>query len=254
MTKKDVIKEFTSLKGVGEAKAELLYSHGYDSMEKLRRASVEDLTKIKGISKKNASDIIEQLHQKPEHKKEKKPEKKDTEEKTKPTETKKAVEEKEKTEDSDKKSSVQDEVEIVDETEQRYKPKIKPVVTDDLKRQLRIRKQLKKRTPEFLREEWFRYKRIPRNWRAPDGYTSKMRRNFKYRPSKVRIGFKGPHDVRGLHPSGFSEVIIHTPAELDKLDPKTQAARIGATVGTKKRQEIAKKAQERNIRVLNMKV
>ncbi len=246
-TKKDVIKAFTSLKGIGEAKAELLYEQGYHSLEELRHARVEDLTKIKGISKKNAADIIEQLTQQDT---EKTPAAKSKKE-SKPAEQTKETEEIQKTEQS---PVNEDKVEIIDEKQQQYTPKIKPELTPDLRRQLSIRKQLKRRTPEFLREEWFRYKRIPRNWRAPDGYTSKMRRNLKYRPSKVRIGFKGPQDVRGLHPTGFSEVIIHTPAELDRLNPKTQAARIGSTVGTKKRQEIAKKAKERNIRVLNMKV
>ncbi|MHA1171367.1 MAG: 50S ribosomal protein L32e [Candidatus Heimdallarchaeota archaeon] len=111
---------------------------------------------------------------------------------------------------------------------------------------------MKKRTPEFLREEWFRYKRIPKNWRRPDGITSKMRINLKYRPSKVRIGFRGPKETRGLHSSGFEEIIIHNMNELEAVNPKTQAARIGSTVGTKKRIEIAKKAEKLDIRILNM--
>jgi large subunit ribosomal protein L32e len=245
MTKKDAIKEFTSLKGVGEAKAELLYENGYHTLDQLKQTSEEDLTKIKGISKKNAQDILNQLKEekvpkskKPQVKEAKKQEKEEPE----TPETKKQPAEK------------KDDVEIVDETEKKYKPKIKPELTDEIKRKLVIRKQLKKRTPEFLREEWFRYKRIPRNWRVPDGYTSKMRRNIKYRPSKVHVGFKGPKEVRGFHPSGFQEVIIHTVAELDRINPKTHAARIGSTVGTKKRLEIAKKAEELNIRLLNMKV
>ena len=107
-----------------------------------------------------------------------------------------------------------------------------------------IRKQIKKRKPEFLREEWFRYKRIPKNWRRPDGITSKMRINLKYRPSKVRVGFRSPREVRGLHSSGFEEVMIHNVAELDGVDSKKQAVRISGTVGTKKRLEISEKAKE----------
>jgi large subunit ribosomal protein L32e len=48
-------------------------------------------------------------------------------------------------------------------------------------------------------------------------------------------------------------VIIHTSKELEKIDPKKQAVRIGGTVGTKKRLEIAKRAAELDIRILNMK-
>jgi len=50
MTKEDVVKEFSSLKGVGKAKAELLYENGFNSSDKLKKASVKDLTKIKGVN------------------------------------------------------------------------------------------------------------------------------------------------------------------------------------------------------------
>ena len=128
------------------------------------------------------------------------------------------------------------------------KPELKPEIKDKLEK----RKEIKKRTPAFLREEWYRYKRIPKNWRRPDGITSKMRRNFKYRPSKVRVGFRGPKDVRGFHASGFEEVAVYNLKDLENINPKTQAARIGGTVGTRKRTDIGKKAEELNIRVLNL--
>ena len=136
--------------------------------------------------------------------------------------------------------------------EEKYKVKKKPELTKNLKQRLRVRKELKKRTPEFLREEWFRYKKISKNWRRPDGITSKMRINLKYRPSKVRIGYRGPREVRGLHSSGFEEVMVHNINDLNTVNPKTQAARIGGSVGTKKRMDIEKKAQELEIRILNL--
>ena len=132
------------------------------------------------------------------------------------------------------------------------KPKKKPVLDEELKQQLEKRKEIKKRTPEFLREEWFRYKRIPKNWRRPDGITSKMHKNLAYRPSKVRVGFRGPKQTRGLHSSGFEEVTIFNVKDLENLNPKTQAARIGGSVGTKKRIDIGKKAEELDIRLLNL--
>ena len=232
MTKESVLKEFEALKGVGKVKAKLIYDNGFDSMEKLKKAKIKDLTKLKGITEKNANEILGQIKEKKEKPMNKTPEKKDKEE---PKEKK------------------ADDVEIVDKKEGAYKPKIKPQLNEKEKNQLIIRRQIKKRTPHFLRDEGFRYKRIPKNWRRPTGYTSKLRINLKYRPSKVRVGFRAPKLVRGLHPSGFQEVIIHTVKELDAIDPKKQAVRIGSTVGTKKRLEIAKKASERDIRLLNMK-
>jgi large subunit ribosomal protein L32e len=132
-----------------------------------------------------------------------------------------------------------------------YVVKKKPTLPEELKEKLRIRTQVKQRTPTFLREEWFRYKRIPQNWRRPDGLHSKMRVNLKYRPSRVRVGFRGPKETRGLHPSGFEEIMVYTVNDLDSINPETQAARIGGTVGSKKRQAIIEKAKERDIRLLN---
>jgi len=234
MTKEAVLKEFEALKGVGKVKAKLLYDNGFDSMEKLRKAKVNDLTKLKGITEKNAKEILNQVKEKKQktpRKTQEKPEKKDAEE-----QTEKKVEA----------------VEIVEEKEGTYKPKIKPQLSDKEKEQLVIRRQIKRRTPHFLRDEGFRYKRIPKNWRRPTGYTSKLRINLKYRPSKVRVGFRSPKIVRGLHASGFEEVMVHTAKELDKIDAKKQAVRIGGTVGTKKRLEIVKRADELNIRILNI--
>jgi large subunit ribosomal protein L32e len=136
--------------------------------------------------------------------------------------------------------------------EEKYKAKKKPKFSKEQKERFKLRKQIKKRTPNFLREEWFRYKRIPKNWRRPDGISSKMRINLKYRPSKVRVGFRGPKDVRGLHSSGFEEVIVHNVNDLDAIDPNKQAVRIGSSVGTKKRMDIEKKAEELDVRILNM--
>ena len=235
MTKEAVLKEFEALKGVGKAKAKLLYDNGFDSMDTLKKAKLKDLTKLKGITEKNAKEIIGQLKEKKE-----KPAKK----------TKELKEEKKDTEETNEKK-IHD-VEIVEEKKGVYKPKIKPQLDNKQKEQLVIRRQIKKRTPHFLRDEGFRYKRIPKNWRRPTGYTSKLRINLKYRPSKVRVGFRAPKIVRGLHPSGFEEVMIHTVKELETIDPKKQAVRIGGTVGTKKRLDIAKRAGELDIRVLNM--
>ncbi len=255
MAKDDVIKEFTSLKGVGKAKAELLYKNGFNSLDKLKKAAVADLTKVDGISETSAKDIVGQFKQPAKAKKTttKKPtEKKPATPKKKPVEKKTELKPKATEKKEEKPKKEEEEVDIEEEKEEeKYKVKKKPTLSKEQQEKLAVRKQIKKRTPTFLREEWFRYKRIPRNWRRPDGITSKMRINLKYRPSKVRVGFRGPKEVRGLHASGFEEIIIHNANELERIDPKTQAARIGGSVGTRKRIEIGKKADELEVRILN---
>lgn len=250
MAKEDVIKEFSSLNGVGKAKAELIYNSGFDSLEKLGKASVEDLVKIKGINEKFAKDIKDQLKKEINTTSEKKAEKPPS--KPEKTTEKKSTSETKTKEEKPKTARKEKDVEIIEEEEESaYRVKKKPELSKELKERLLIRKQIKKRTPDFIREEWFRYKRIPRNWRRPDGITSKMRINLKYRPNKVRVGYRGPKETRGLHPSGFEEVAVYNVRDIENVDPKTQAARIGSTVGTKKRIEIEKKAEELDVRVLN---
>ena len=260
MAKKDVINEFTKIQGIGKAKAEALYNKGYDSLEKLKKSNVKDLTKVDGITESIAKNIKNQLKEKQELTKPKAPKKekiekpkqeKVSDKKSKPEK----IEEIEKTkqEEKPKVTKKEDKVEIeTEEEEEKYRVKKKPELSKEIKRSLRLRKQIKSRTPDFLREEWFRYKKLSKNWRRPDGISSKMRINLKYRPSKVRVGFRGPKEVRGLHSSGFEEVYVYNVNDLKSIDPKKQAARIGSSVGTKKRIDIEKKAEELDVRILNL--
>jgi len=128
----------------------------------------------------------------------------------------------------------------------------KPVLSDELKEALALRAAQKKATPSFRRTEWFRYKRLSRSgWRKPHGMDNKQRRNYKYRSSLVRIGHGKVSVASGLHPSGFEEVMVHNSGDLETIDPETQAARVGATVGGRKRENIHSRADELGIRVLN---
>ncbi len=139
-----------------------------------------------------------------------------------------------------------------DEGEDVYMVKQKPVLDEEMKAALALRAAQKKKTPSFRRTEWFRYKRLSRSgWRAPHGMDSKQRRNYKYRGSLVRIGHGKVAAARFLHPSGFREVMVHNVAELEAIDPETEAARVGSSVGGRKREHIYSRADELGIRVLN---
>lgn len=143
-------------------------------------------------------------------------------------------------------------VEIEEEAvEEIYVPHQKPELSLEVKRQLRHRDEIRRRRPKFRRQDWFRYKRLGEQWRKPRGRHSKQRKHKKYRPNVVSIGYRSPALVRGLHPSGFEEIRISNPKELEQLDPKRQAARIAHSVGTKKREKILERADELGIRVLN---
>ena len=67
----------------------------------------------------------------------------------------------------------------------------------------------------------------------------------------MQVGFRGPASVRGLHPSGFEEILVYNAKTLEMVDPKAQAIRISGKVGDKKREIIVEKADKLKIRVLN---
>jgi len=156
-------------------------------------------------------------------------------------------------EDFDEEDDNWDEDDDWDEDEDEgHVAKQKPVLSDDMKAALALRHEQKKKTPSFRRTEWFRYKRLSRSgWRAPHGMDSKQRRNYKYRSSLVRVGHGKVAAARGLHPSGFREVMVQNTADLDNIDPETEAARVGRSVGGRKREQIYSRADELGIRVLN---
>lgn len=119
------------------------------------------------------------------------------------------------------------------------------------RRALQSRKRAKHKKPEFLRSESWRYAKLSESWRRPRGLDHKMRRKIKGWPPMVSTGYKGPKIARGLHPSGYREVLVHNPQEVSDVDSKTQVARIAHTVGKKKRALIIAAAREKKITVLN---
>ncbi|MGP6239511.1 50S ribosomal protein L32e [Cuniculiplasma sp. SKW4] len=131
---------------------------------------------------------------------------------------------------------------------------IKPILDKNTKRLLKIKNRQARKRVEFRRQEWFRYKKFGEEWRKPRGKHSKLREHLSRRPPVVDAGYRGPAAVRGLHPSGFREVLVHNMKELEQLDKNTQACRIASTIGRKKRVQMEEKAEELGIRVLNRSV
>jgi large subunit ribosomal protein L32e len=121
-------------------------------------------------------------------------------------------------------------------------------INDDL---LRARKKVSTTRPKFVRQESWRYKRLAENWRKPKGVDNKMRKQVSGVPPLVKVGYRGPKSARGLHPSGYRDRLIHNIRDLEKLDPKIDAARIGHSVGRRKRIDIVSRANALGVKVLN---
>lgn len=121
-------------------------------------------------------------------------------------------------------------------------------INDDL---LRARKKVSATRPKFVRQESWRYIRLAENWRKPKGVDNKMRKQVSGVPPLVKVGYRGPKRARGLHPSGYRDRLIHNIRDLEKLDPKIDAARIGHSVGRRKRIDIVSRADALGVKVLN---
>ena len=120
------------------------------------------------------------------------------------------------------------------------------------KRALKLRARIKKGKPKFARPESWRYVRLKENWRNPRGLDNKVRMYIKGWPPPVSSGYGGPRVSRGLHPSGYEEILVYNVEQVSKVAPSTQAMRIAHTVGKRKRTQILAEARKRKIVVLNL--
>ena len=162
------------------------------------------------------------------------------------------IEEVSNEEESDSEDFFEDDDDFYEDLEGIHTARQKPILDDEIKTMLKFRAAQKKKQPAFRRQEWFRYKRLSHSgWRKPKGYQSKQRLNMKYRTPMARIGFGKISAVRGLHSSGFEEVLIHKIEDLESINPEKQAIRIGSSVGNRKRLSIHDRADDLGLRVLN---
>ncbi len=109
----------------------------------------------------------------------------------------------------------------------------------------------KRDKPNFRRKNYGRTtrKRIKEGWKRPRGTDNKQRMKRKEHGKLPSIGWRNPKEIRGTHPLGAYEVIVHNPDELSQA--KGRLIRIAGPVGKKKRMLIVKKAEEMKLTVLN---
>lgn len=212
------------ISGVGQAKAEALREAGFETVDDVRQATRDELAEVEGIGNALAARIKADVGE------------------LEVEETEAEIEE------ADAEPEV-DEEPVETELRPRGLVDKTPELDDEDRRLLGERARVGQ--PTFRRQDAHKKQRVPETWRRPRGGQSKQRRRVKGKGAVVEAGYRTPKRIRGRHPSGFEEILVHTVDDLDDVDPATQAVRIGGTVGGRKRERIEEEAEEREIRVLN---
>ena len=116
------------------------------------------------------------------------------------------------------------------------------------------RKAIKKRKPDFRRQDAHKKKRISRTgYRKSRGLQSKVRLNKRSYVKKANLGYGSPSAAKNLHPSGLLPFVVDNVGLLERINPELEGIIISSTVGARKKIEILKKASELKITVLNVK-
>lgn len=121
-------------------------------------------------------------------------------------------------------------------------------MADEKKRLIQVRSD---KSATFKRDGAGKKKQLSESWRRPRGLHSKKRRQKKAKGPLPTPGYGSPVAVRHMHPSGYHEVRVFSPADLEGLNPAEVAIRIGATVGNRKRIVIQAEAVTAGLKILN---
>ncbi len=117
---------------------------------------------------------------------------------------------------------------------------------------LELRKQIKNKKPDFVRQDAHKQKRLGKKWRRPKGLHSKIRLNLKGRGKNVSAGYRGPKKVRHLHKSGLWRCIIKSSKDLEGLNAKESCLIISSSLGNRKKIALLKRAKELSFNVINI--
>ena len=118
---------------------------------------------------------------------------------------------------------------------------------------LELRRKIKKKKPDFIRQCANKKKRLGKKYRRAKGIDSKMRLKLKGHLRNISKGYKSPKAVRGLSREGLIQVRISSLNDLKNIDKEKQGIIIASSVGLKKKIEIIKKAKKQGIKILNIK-
>jgi large subunit ribosomal protein L32e len=120
-----------------------------------------------------------------------------------------------------------------------------------IKELIEVRKTLKAKKPEFLRQNALIKKKVSRSYRKPRGCSSRMRTSLAGYPPKVSQGYQSPKLVKGLNNDGLKIVIIDSLNKLNKVDKVKDIVVISSKVGNKKALALYSEAKKLGLKVEN---
>ena len=116
---------------------------------------------------------------------------------------------------------------------------------------LQVRKQVKARKPKFIRQQGNHLTSLSKNWRAPKGVHSKIRRKRRGKMKQPSTGYGSPKKVMHFHPSGLKPIRITNSNQLNNVT-KEHGLIISRTLGKRKKLALLKEVEERKLPVLNI--
>jgi large subunit ribosomal protein L32e len=109
-----------------------------------------------------------------------------------------------------------------------------------------------KKKPLFRRTQGAMCNKLKgKGWRRPRGKHNKLRDSKKGKGEVPSIGYGADRKMKDLHPCGLEDRIIANLDDIDRIDPKKQAARISSTVGKRKKILLLEQLQNKEIKVVN---
>lgn len=115
-----------------------------------------------------------------------------------------------------------------------------------------LRNKMNAKRRNFYKQGAHKKKRLEKKWKFPRGCDSKIAIERKGYPKRVKVGYRGPAEARGLSKDGFMIVFVRNLNDLKKID-KTKSTVCIASIGMKKKIEIVKECVKLGLRLLNLK-
>ncbi len=109
---------------------------------------------------------------------------------------------------------------------------------------------------KFIRQDFWRHSKLGKRrrklikWRRPKGRHSKMRKQRKSYPKSPTVGYKTPRKEHGKI-KNLSPILISNASDVKKAG-KHNIIILSATLGARKKLEIIKMADEKQLRILNV--